>query len=71
MAHSSKIPNAVERRSKIAADIVCALLVATFPIICLGFLRGIISFLIVEGLLLAVRLRGAQSRLWARRALVR
>jgi hypothetical protein len=54
MAYFSINQNAIERRGKIAADIACALLLAGGSIAYLGFLRGIVAFLIVEGMLLAV-----------------
>jgi hypothetical protein len=46
--------DSIERASKVAADIMVALLLATFAVVFFGPLGGLVGFIILEAVLLAV-----------------
>jgi len=54
MAYFSPTDDAVQRAGKVAADIVCALLLFAFPIVFFGLLGGVIAFILLESALIGV-----------------
>jgi hypothetical protein len=54
VAYFPRQMNGIERGGKIAADIVCGLLLLAFALAFFGMVGGTVAFLILEGLLLAV-----------------
>jgi hypothetical protein len=54
MAYFSRNQDGIDRGGKIAADIVCGLLLAAFSIVFFGLLGGVVAFIILEAALVAV-----------------
>ena len=54
MAYFSPTDDAAQRGGKVAADIVCALLLLVFSIVFFGVLGGVIAFILLESALIGV-----------------
>src|SRR5690242_9594129 len=54
MAYFSRGDDGVERRGKVAADIACALVLASFSVAFFGFFGGGIAFIVLEAALIGV-----------------
>jgi hypothetical protein len=54
MAYFSSKQDRVERGSKIAADIACAVLLLTFAVVFFGWIGGALAFLVLEAALIGV-----------------
>jgi hypothetical protein len=56
MAYFSPTDDAAQRGGKVAADIVCALLLLAFSVVFFGYLGGVVAFILLEAALLGVDL---------------
>ncbi len=54
MAYFSRNQDGIDRGGKIAADIICGLLLVAFSIVFFGLVGGVVAFIILEAALLAV-----------------
>jgi hypothetical protein len=54
MAYFSTKQDGIERGSKIAADVACAVLLLTFAIVFFGWIWGALGFLALEAALIGV-----------------
>ena len=54
MAYFSSKQDRLERGAKVAADIACAVMLATFSVVFFGWIEGLIVFAILEACLLTL-----------------
>ena len=54
MAYFSSKQDGIERGSKVAADIACAVLLLTFAVVFFGWIGGALSFLVLGAALIGI-----------------